>query len=153
MRKKIIITICILLVICASFAKCVLDISKPSSSWDLDGVRGNLEYHWEEELPDGGVLKYEIDNVGGFPMDGATYAIIEYGESKAIDSLYDWEPLDNDDKAKINALLDQLTVEEKDKPDYTNLRVYKKSRDDEGDELFIMSEKGSKVLFVVENMY
>lgn len=100
-----------------------------------------------EEVPlDNKVFK-QADNYSA--ALGTEYFMITNG----LDSLYDWEPLDNDDKAKINALLDQLTVEEKDKPDYTNLRVYKKSRDDSSDELYIMNEEGSKVLYVIENMY
>lgn len=155
-KKVIIIIICLLLLCVVGFCKCVSDLDKPCSSFGFDGVRGNLIYHWDEELPVSGDMKYEIDDLGGFPIDGVTFAVIDYQDAVLEDRYEewvkskDWTELDREDIEFLKEVLKSLTVEEEYRPDYSKVEVYKRTKSDGLDDLYILHEKGTKKIYVLE---
>ena len=145
---------CLLLLVAAGFCKCVSDLEKPSSTFGFDGVRGNLIDYWNEELPVSGDMKYEIDSIGGFPLDGSTFAVIDYTDA-VLENRYNewfvlkqWGDLGREDSEYIDDELEQLTVPEEYRPDHSGLEVYKRTESD--DVLYIMHKKGSNMICVLE---
>ncbi len=136
--------------------ECGLKLPKPCSSFGFDGVRENLIYHWDEDLPVSGDMKYEIDDLGGFPIDGATFAVIDYQDAVLEDRYEewvkskDWTELDREDIEFLKEVLKSLTVEEEYRPDYSKVEVYKRTKSDGLDDLYILHEKGTKKIYVLE---
>lgn len=148
MKKKAAIIIGILGIIVIWLVYSWITLDSPKSSFDGEGIAGNIDYHWNIKIPKEGKLVYEVDDVMGFPMDGLTYAVFSYPDEVEMSESFEWTSISRKDKEKIIVLLKDLSIEKRQMPSFEETKMMKEEKSD--NTLYILYDEKDNKLFIIE---
>ncbi len=112
-----------------------------------------VELNWDLSLPESSEAVYETDSGPSFHGDGERYHVLQYAVGSGIESALSWQapPVDT---ATAEALMDDLDVPERQRPDLAECLWYTAvDPSDSRNHLYLLFDPSTLELYILESFF
>ena len=152
--KRLLVIVLIVVLTIGTFV-IVSDAIHSDKKDDFNVWLDDINTRWGIKLKETEKCIFSKSNREGLQGDGYSCLIVQYKDKETVKKMLDWAKTTDDARADIKAILDNLDVDTKKRPDINNLLLYKMvDKEDDHDELYVIYDPDKpKNLYIIESYF